>query len=37
MVLAGVVLIAINPGGFGIDGFALAVGPGVSRAQRTTT
>jgi hypothetical protein len=30
MVIAGIVLAAINPGGFGVDGFALAVGGGLS-------
>ena len=30
MVLAGVVILIINPGGFGVDGFALAVGGGLS-------
>lgn len=30
MVLAGIVIIAINPGGFGVDGFAMAVGGGLS-------
>jgi hypothetical protein len=30
MVLAGIVLIIVNPGGFGVDGFALAVGGGLS-------
>ena len=30
MVVAGIVLVAINPGGFGIDGFALAAGGGLS-------
>ena len=30
MVLAGIVLIAVNPGGFGVDGFAMAVGGGLS-------
>jgi hypothetical protein len=30
MVIAGIVLIAINPGGFGVDGFALAAGGGLS-------
>lgn len=30
MVIAGLVLVVINPGGFGVDGFALAVGGGVS-------
>ena len=30
MVLAGVVMIAVNPGGFGVDGFAMAVGGGLS-------
>jgi hypothetical protein len=30
MVIAGFVLGAINPGGFGVDGFALAVGGGLS-------
>lgn len=30
MVLAGIVLLIVNPGGFGTDGFALAVGGGLS-------
>jgi hypothetical protein len=30
MVLAGVILIAVNPGGFGVDGFAMAVGGGLA-------
>ena len=30
MVLAGIVLILVNPGGFGVDGFAMAVGGGLS-------
>ncbi|MFZ0042562.1 MAG: hypothetical protein WAK93_14720 [Solirubrobacteraceae bacterium] len=30
LVLAGVVVLIINPGGFGVDGFALAVGSGLS-------
>lgn len=30
MVVAGVVIIVINPGGFGVDGFAMAVGGGLS-------
>ena len=30
MVLAGVVLLIVNPGGFGVDGFAMAVGGGLS-------
>jgi hypothetical protein len=30
LVLAGIVLIIINPGGFGVDGFAMAVGGGLS-------
>jgi hypothetical protein len=30
MVLAGIVMIVANPGGFGVDGFALAVGGGLS-------
>ena len=30
MVVAGIVLLAINPGGFGVDGFAMAVGGGLS-------
>jgi hypothetical protein len=30
MVLAGIVLIVINPGGFGVEGFAMAVGGGLS-------
>ncbi len=30
MVVAGIVLGVINPGGFGVDGFAMAVGGGLS-------
>jgi hypothetical protein len=30
MVAAGIVLLVISPGGFGVDGFALAVGGGAS-------
>ena len=30
MVLAGFVILVINPGGFGVDGFAMAVGGGLS-------
>jgi hypothetical protein len=30
MVVAGIVLLVINPGGFGVDGFALAAGGGLS-------
>ena len=30
MVIAGLVLLIVNPGGFGVDGFALAVGGGLS-------
>lgn len=30
MVIAGIVMIAVNPGGFGVDGFAMAVGGGLS-------
>jgi hypothetical protein len=30
MVLAGIVMIAVNPGGLGVDGFAMAVGGGLS-------
>ena len=30
MVIAGIALVAINPGGFGVDGFAMAVGGGLS-------
>jgi hypothetical protein len=30
LVLAGFIVLAINPGGFGIDGFAMAVGSGLS-------
>jgi hypothetical protein len=30
MVLAGIVVVIVNPGGFGVDGFALAVGGGLS-------
>ena len=29
MVLAGIVMIAVNPGGLGVDGFAMAVGGGL--------
>jgi hypothetical protein len=30
MVTAGIVLVAVNPGGFGVDGFAMAVGGGLA-------
>ena len=30
MVIAGIVVIIVNPGGFGVDGFAMAVGGGLS-------
>jgi hypothetical protein len=30
MVTAGIVMIAVNPGGFGVDGFAMAAGGGLS-------
>jgi hypothetical protein len=30
MVMGGIVMIVINPGGFGVDGFAMAVGGGLS-------
>lgn len=30
MVVAGLVLLVVSPGGFGVDGFALAVGGGAS-------
>jgi hypothetical protein len=30
MVLAGIVMIVVNPGGFGVEGFAMAVGGGLS-------
>lgn len=30
LVIAGVVLLIINPGGFGVDGFAMAAGSGFS-------
>ena len=30
MVVAGIVLLILNPGGFGVDGFALSVGGGLS-------
>lgn len=30
MVIAGIVMIAVNPSGFGVDGFAMAVGGGLS-------
>lgn len=30
MVLAGIVILIINPGGFGVDGFAMAAGGGLS-------
>jgi hypothetical protein len=30
MVLAGIVMIVVNPGGLGVDGFAMAVGGGLS-------
>ena len=30
LVLAGVIVLAVNPGGFGVDGFAMAAGSGLS-------
>ena len=30
LVLAGIVLLVVNPSGFGVDGFAMAVGAGLS-------
>jgi hypothetical protein len=30
MVIAGIVLVAVNPGGLGVDGFAMAAGGGLS-------
>jgi hypothetical protein len=30
MVVAGIVMLIVNPGGFGVDGFAMAVGGGLS-------
>jgi hypothetical protein len=30
MVVAGIVILIVNPGGFGVDGFAMAVGGGLS-------
>jgi hypothetical protein len=30
MVLAGIVILVVSPGGFGVDGFALAVGGGLA-------
>lgn len=30
LVIAGLVLLIVNPGGFGVDGFAMAVGSGLS-------
>lgn len=30
LVVAGIVLVAIDPGGFGVDGFAMAAGGGLS-------
>src|SRR5581483_3973035 len=30
LVIAGIVMIAVNPGGLGVDGFAMAVGGGLS-------
>ena len=30
MVVAGLVMLIVNPGGFGVDGFAMAVGGGLS-------
>lgn len=30
LVLAGIVLLILNPGGFGVDGFAMAAGSGFS-------
>lgn len=30
MILAGIVVLIVSPGGFGVDGFAMAVGSGLS-------
>jgi hypothetical protein len=30
LVLAGLIVLAVNPGGFGVDGFAMAAGSGLS-------
>ena len=30
MVVAGIVVLIVNPGGFGVDGFSMAVGGGLS-------
>jgi hypothetical protein len=30
MVVAGIIMLVVNPGGFGVDGFAMAVGGGLS-------
>ena len=30
MILAGIVVLIVSPGGFGVDGFAMAVGGGLS-------
>ncbi len=30
MVVAGIVLLIVNPGGFGVDGFSMSVGGGLS-------
>jgi hypothetical protein len=30
LVLVGIVLLIVNPGGFGVDGFAMSVGSGLS-------
>ncbi|HEX5195059.1 MAG TPA: hypothetical protein VFW09_19850 [Solirubrobacteraceae bacterium] len=30
MVVAGIVLLIVNPGGFGVDGFSMSVGAGLS-------
>jgi hypothetical protein len=30
MVIGGIVVLIVNPGGFGVDGFAMAVGGGLS-------
>jgi hypothetical protein len=30
MVLGGIIVLIVNPGGFGLDGFAMAVGGGLS-------
>ena len=30
MVLAGIAMVVVNPGGFGVDGFAMSVGGGLS-------